>query len=234
MLMDVESYAAWESSAIALLAKPAEPEVALARLAVITERVRQWQPAGRSRSDVGRGFSPAETERLLHSVQEAFAQTPAPIDRSAPAGIHGDLDDVVVCRLYFELTRDCVPSGLTVPDVPTSWAETDARLVAPAWDEFSPVLRRYLAGRLFGSWVAYQGRGLRTVVASLACALSVVRIEAVRECLKSRRMLDRSLLMSAIRRADLLLVHNADRQELATRLSRVERAPFFILPSSRS
>ena len=46
------------------------------------------------------------------------------------------------------------------------------------WDEWEAVLCRYLAARAFANWMAYQGRGLRTVIASLYVALDLVRSEA--------------------------------------------------------
>ena len=81
-----------------------------------------------------------------------------------------------------------------------------------------------LAGRLFGSWVAYQGGGVRTVVASLTCALGVVRVEAARQCATADSTLTASLLLQAIRQDDLLLIHKADRGQLALELARVEAA----------
>jgi hypothetical protein len=212
MLMDVESYAAWESAAIAVLANTSGPAAAIARLAMVTELIRMWQPLHHGPS-------------LQHYVRNVFQQRrEAACGVDAEARLACDLDDASTWQRHYELAWETVPRGLTVPDMPTRLKEADAGFVAPRWDAFSPVLLRYLAGRLFGSWVAYQGRGLRTVVASLACALSVVRIEAVRECLTAGRILDAPLLTAAIRHADLLLVHRADRQELATRLSHVEHA----------
>jgi hypothetical protein len=143
-------------------------------------------------------------------------------DGDAINEVNRDLETPGTWRRHFAVARDAVPRDLSVPDVPAMVEQIDARFVAPTWHVFSPVLHRYLAGRLFGSWVAYQGRGLRTIVASLACALSIVRIEANRECLTAGRNLDAPLLTSAIRQADLLLVHKADRQELAEALSLAE------------
>jgi len=108
----------------------------------------------------------------------------------------------------------------------------DERYVAAAWAGFTEPLRKYAASRLFGSWVAYQGRGLRTVLASVRCALAVVRIEAVRACAAAERPLDAALLRHAIRQTELLLVHKADQQErVAAQSRRKRRTPRGLLRS---
>ena len=106
--------------------------------------------------------------------------------------------------------------------MPDDLDELDRRYVAPAWTAWSAPLRRYLVARLHASWVPYQGRGLRTIVESLACALAVVRVEAARQCGLAGRALDRPILTEAFRMADLLLVHEADAQALARTWSRRE------------
>jgi hypothetical protein len=128
-------------------------------------------------------------------------------------------------RPWYALALSAVPAGLTHGEVPDELEALDARYVEPCWNRHAAPLRRYLSARLFGSWTAYQGRGLRTVVASLLCALAVVRIEAVRACATAARPLDAGLLRDAIRQGDLLLVHKADRQALASALSAAELGP---------
>jgi hypothetical protein len=66
------------------------------------------------------------------------------------------------------------------------------------------------------------GGGLRTTVAFLRLALGVRRAEAARGSAEAARELDRDLLQEATRRADLLLLHLADPEALARRLSRGE------------
>ena len=72
--------------------------------------------------------------------------------------------------------------------------------------------------------MALQGEGLRTTVASLHVALAVLRAEAGRGCSGAGRPLDAERLKEAFRRADLLLVHLADPEALARRLSGGEAA----------
>ncbi len=68
---------------------------------------------------------------------------------------------------------------------------------------------RWLASRLFGNWIAYQGRGLETIVRYLQACLDAFTVELARD----------GDAVQAIRRADYLIVHESDSQELADRLS---------------
>ncbi len=95
--------------------------------------------------------------------------------------------------------------------------------MAAGWPLFAVPVRRWLAAKAFGSWLAFQGDGLRTTVLGLRVALAVLRAEALRGCADIERALDEDLLRGAIRRADLLLLHLADPEALARRLSRCER-----------
>jgi len=99
------------------------------------------------------------------------------------------------------------------------------------------VVGRYLAAKVFGSWLAYQGRGLRTVLAGALAALAVLRVEAARQCAANARRLDAPLLKEAIRQSDLILVHLASGDILARKLDfspipRISKSPN--LPISRS
>ena len=114
--------------------------------------------------------------------------------------------------------RELVPSGLE------GAVDADARWVAPAWPALARPIRRWLAAKAFASWIALQGDGLRTTVLGLRVALDVLRVEAARGCAEAGHELDHDLLKGAVRRADLLLVHLADPEALARRLSRCELA----------
>ena len=85
------------------------------------------------------------------------------------------------------------------PQVP---ADPRPRSLAPASDAL--VIRRYLAARVFASWVAYQGRGVLSVLQHARVALSALRANNVRLSLRE-----------AIRQTDLQLVHLAPRDELS-------------------
>jgi hypothetical protein len=62
------------------------------------------------------------------------------------------------------------------------------------------------------------------MVLGLRLALGLLRAEAARGCADAGRALDPDLLKEAVRRSDLLLVHLADPEALARRLSRGETA----------
>jgi hypothetical protein len=119
----------------------------------------------------------------------------------------------------------CVPQRTLLPTEPTGVDGTDARWVAPEWPALGLPVRRWLAAKVFASWLNLQGQGLRTTVLGLRVALAVLRAEAARGCAEAGRALDAGLLKEAVRRADLLLVHLADPAALARRLSRCESRP---------
>lgn len=109
------------------------------------------------------------------------------------------------------------------PDpLPRDFADADAELVEPAWSSFAIPISRYLAAKAFASWIPWQARGVVTAVAALWAARAVLRAEAGRQCRAAGRILDRPLLVEAIRHADFLLVHKASSQELANRLAAAE------------
>jgi hypothetical protein len=94
--------------------------------------------------------------------------------------------------------------------------------VRPAWSSFQIPVNRYLAAKAFASWTAYQGRGVATIVRGLDAALSVVRLEAARQCRNAGRRLDADLLREAFRSADFILNHLAVGEDLADAWSQAE------------
>jgi len=80
-------------------------------------------------------------------------------------------------------------------------------------------LARYLGTRLHGSWVAYQGAGLRAVLASLVSAYGLAAL-ALRE--NGDGVITLGRLTSAIRAADWLLLHLLDRDQWAAWCSQWE------------
>ena len=120
------------------------------------------------------------------------------------------------------LARTCVAPALGVEPQPDGLDEIDEELVHHAWLAFGRPIKRYLAAKAFGSWIPWHGGGIRTTVVALAAAQSVLRVEAARQCAKARRVLDRPLLIEAIRQSDLLLVHKVSSRMLAERLARME------------
>ncbi len=203
MLLDLEDYAAWETRALAVLDDDRHsPERALEILAADVERVRTWTPRRGPFLTLLSGSDP--------SGSDPVGSDPLGSDPLESKG-----------RRFLTVTR-CVADGLARPRLPAAFEILDERWVAPCWTAWSGPLRRYLAARLHASWVPYQGRGLRTIVESLAASLAVVRVEAVRACEVAGQPLDRERLSRAFRAADRLLVHETDAQALAHAWSAVE------------
>jgi Fe-S-cluster containining protein len=74
---------------------------------------------------------------------------------------------------------------------------------------FEPAVKRWLAARLFGTWIAYQGNGLMTIVRYLRACCDVFDVELARD----------GRAREAIRRADHLIVHESSSQQLANLLN---------------
>jgi Fe-S-cluster containining protein len=200
MLTDLAGYRAWERAVVDMLEAGAGPEAALARVRAMTERVLSWSPGGIA---------------LAEAVERAAVEcgiTPAPDAISAA----GDAR----LQTLFEIARSAVPDAFRPERMPTGMDEAYSNLVAPAWEGFSRPLGGFLAAHAFGSWCAYLGSGLMTVVRSLDVSLAVVRAEAARLCAGQKRPLDEPLLVEAFRAADLLLVHLADPRALAASVDR--------------
>jgi Fe-S-cluster containining protein len=70
-------------------------------------------------------------------------------------------------------------------------------------------VKRWLAARLFGSWIAYQGNSLRTLVRYLHACHDVFLVELARD----------GRPREAIRRSDRLIIHEAASQQIATLLN---------------
>lgn len=75
------------------------------------------------------------------------------------------------------------------------------RLAPPAsiMDAHEPAVKRWLAARLFGNWIAYQADGLEAIVRYLRGCLGVFAAELARD----------GNPLEAIRRSDLQIVHKA-------------------------
>jgi hypothetical protein len=115
--------------------------------------------------------------------------------------------------------RACRPPW-TWPAASADLAAADAAWVAPEWPRWTRVVRRYLAAKAFASWMTYRLDASRGLVAWLTVALDVLRVECVRACAAAGRPLARDLVIDAVRRADLLLVHYADGDAVAEAMAR--------------
>jgi Fe-S-cluster containining protein len=191
VLMDVESYAVWERHAIAILTGDGvSPWQALGRIEAATSTLLDWKPEGGAST-------------LSQRVEEAFAEVP---------GVSGLRPDG---RLW-SVVRSAVPEGVERPNLPVGWIAQVTPSLA-ALEEHASAACRWLAARLFGTWIAYQGTGLRTILDYLRAALDVLVVEMARGARDA--ILDQRAAMEAIRRSDHLLIHRAGSERLVTLLS---------------
>jgi len=198
MLMDADAYDRWERHAVAVFASAPTPESGLATLAGHAERLRVWRPGRGPLAGLIDHLDPAAC-----GVVEPAADLAHAVTRHA---------DVVACT-----------PGRWHPETPAMpLAAVWTRHVCGEWGAFAGPLNRWLAAHAFGNWCAYQGRGLRTFVASLETALAVIAVESARACAAAGRTLDRALLHDAIRQSDFLLRHAASREALTAVWSRAE------------
>jgi len=196
MLMDHDGYSAWETHMIGrCLDLGLPPESVLATLARDAALLSAWQPGPLSLSDA-----------VLRLPQET-------VDRAAEASLDAS------GRLAQECLRAVPPELQSEPD-DTGVDDAFMRYVVPRWDTVHAPVNRYIATKAFASWTAYQGRGVRTIVRGIEAAVSLVRIEAARQCRDADRPLDDDLLLEAFRSADFVLNHQAIGEELAANWGR--------------
>lgn len=191
VLMDHEGYGSWERHVVSVLAgedRASSPELALARL----------HADAQTAIDSGTHLSGG----AVFDVARARTAPPRPLIAEE-------------ARPRFDLVRSAVPMPLTWPHAPSNFEREWSTRAQPAWSSWAPVVQRFLAAHAFGSWLAYQGRGLRTIVSGLEAALAVLQVEVVRACQARNAVLDRATLYDAIRQSDLLLRHYVDRQAFA-------------------
>ena len=81
--------------------------------------------------------------------------------------------------------------------------------------EFAPVIVRYLAAKVFASWQAYVGNGIETVREGVRVAHARLEVEIATACREAGRAVDAGLLLRAIRRTDLGLLHRTERAQLS-------------------
>ncbi len=199
LLSDLDGYAAWERAAVATFARPDLTWTqALDRLEAATERVRRWQP--------GEGTLTACVEHAFAADETA---SPGPVRRRARAmdtvraiAAPGAEQDALAPLDRFEVW----------------WTE----LCAPAFTAFDQPMKHFLAARVFGNWVAYQGRGLRSIVEWLRTCAAVVRHHAVTRAAATGAPSTPADCLAAIRLADLLLLHSLDSQHFARHVAHLE------------
>jgi Fe-S-cluster containining protein len=190
MLMDIEGYTAWEHHMVAAFANVwRTPETSLATLARDARALGRWQPGG------------------VTLAQAVAALPTTEVVRAAPESLAESL------VLHAEVVA-AMPDDLRPESDEDDLEDAFAMSVRHVWDEFRAPLNRYLAGKAFASWSAYQGRGVATIVRGLEAALALVRVESARECRNAGHELNSALLLQAFRSADFALNHLAVGEDL--------------------
>jgi hypothetical protein len=206
LLSDLEGYAAWERGCVATFARlDLTCRQALDLIAAATETTRAWQP--------GSGALAAHVEAAFHQAHP----------RSG-----GDLDaDSRAMATAASLSAGRLPAFDFGVAPPVSAADPEP--AATSWlDGFDIAMKNYLAARVFANWIAYQGRGLRSIVEWLRLCAALLRRHAA--CLvpataPSSRAADRDFetgFIRAVRLTDHLLLHVADTAILARRFAPIE------------
>jgi Fe-S-cluster containining protein len=202
LLCDMAGYDAWERAGITRFADPdVGYERCLAELIEATELIRDWRPGAESMTD---------------SVRAAFNQARRGY-REGERRDHGLVDRVA------SLTVGSTSGEfVAIPAFEEEWAR---RIGIPGgW--FDREMKRYLAARLFGNWIAYQGRGLRSIVEWLRTCAAVVRHFAVRRLTDSEQPFEEPVFIEAVRSADLLLLHVLDSTAFARAIVAIEETDY--------
>ncbi len=203
VLMDLGTYARWEREVVAVLARPdVTPEAAVGAIVRFAEALRCWRPGKRG---------------LAAHFDDALERTALRACSTVRAG--GGQDPTQ----HYELILGAIPEPHRPAVRLDAIARSYDRWVAGDWPSFARPVCRYLAAKAFGTWLSYQGQGLRTIARSLVVALSAVKVNAALECEKAGGPLTRQRLTWAIQQADHMLVHLASREALARALSGAER-----------
>ena len=198
MLMDPPAYSAWERHMVSCCADSGiGPEAVLATLDRDARQLRVWKPGSAALIDAVRDL-PSHPEH---------GKPPSTLDESL--------------TLYREI-MGAVPDEFRPQPDEHELESAYGRYVLTPWTRFPLPLNRYLAGKAFASWTAYQGRGVMTIVRGLEAAMAAVRVEAARHCRDAGRDLDAALLQEAFRSADFVLNHLAVGEDLARAWSAAE------------
>jgi hypothetical protein len=196
VLFDLASYSRWEEFIVSTLASGVEVDTALAQIAGAAETLRRWTP------DDG-----SFEEWITHTVHQ-------PVTGDDALNRYRRFRSI---ETYHQL-RQFVPDGL----IPPRSSRADSAVLSYDGRDNQAVVCRYLASKAFASWSAYEGHGIRTLVAELLVSDLVLRVECDRLFRASGHRWDRSLMTEAVRQSDLLLVHLIDRPQMIEWLGEVE------------
>lgn len=204
LLADIQGYGAWEDAVLAEFAAAPSVDVALARIATATERIRQWTPM--------RGL-------LCEAVASAFASVPPQLstDPDLSEGF-GAIREVTGPHPLLEVNGDFAAAWTALE---SEWGDLLHRPMA-----------NYMAASTFGNWTAYRGQGLRTVVAWLHGCYDVLRVQLVRHARHAGEV-NRDVMIESFRMADFIIVHTVPSLEFGRTASVFEQvAPRLWHPQS--
>ena len=198
LLSDLDGYTAWEQAVVRTFARPdLDYARALDVVSAATAMVRDWQPGGPTLGSV--------VDRAFHDA--------------GPSGIADPAAHARAMALAAAMCAGSVPAdAVHLPGFDEGWAS----LVAPVFDRFDTAMKNYLAARAFANWIAYQGRGLRSIVEWLRTAAELVRHYIVRRAIETGTPPGAADFVEAVRLADLLLLHVADTRLFARRCAALE------------
>lgn len=198
LLCDIDGYQAWERAAIETFARTDLTfDTCIDLVAAATEVIRDWRP--------GDG-------RLTERVRAGF-QSARP-GNASDGGSHSRAIETVAALTAGSVGADFAPIE--------SFDEKWRRHVGTPFEGFERGMRNYLAARLFANWIAYQGRGLRSIVEWLRTCASVVRHQLLQRVLNTGTPADAGHFIEALRSADLLLLHVVDSAAFATHVATLE------------
>jgi hypothetical protein len=206
VLFDLDSFGEWERDVVWRIGNSSHDVVdVLSHVAADVERLRAWQVAGGPLVDW--------TKSVIEHRARASGAAGGPPPRYRP-----------YADRWPAYARVCtfVPPELKAPVVTPRHHACEGAVVEPSWESFASLANRYVAAKAFASWTAYQWRDLRTQVAELYVAASVLRVECARAADRLRRPLDATVLHEAVRASDLLLMHLVDRDPLVRWLREAE------------
>jgi hypothetical protein len=198
-------FALWEREVVRQLGEMDRPlHETLANLAGQAERLRTWTPH----------CGPFD------------AWVTGILDARAPDGPpRGPLATPETCWATYRTAHATVEPTLAhdLPSIEVGrmWPAVLAATEPP----FARVVRRYLASRVWASWVAHEGGGVRSYIRWIEMIRAVLAVEVCRAVFDANRPLDAALLADAIRAADLLLVHLSSPSRLARVIARSEHVP---------
>jgi hypothetical protein len=197
LLCDPAGYQAWEHRGIATFARG---DLAFGEcvnvIAGAAEAVRLWEP---------------RRESLAERVETAF-EVARPVKDSDLEAHERAME--IVAALSAGRASDYSPID--------RFEEHWERHVAAHFAAFERPMRNYLAARLFANWIAYQGRGLRSIVEWLRVCAAVVRHALLTRVLHSGTPPGQDDFIEAVRTADLLLLHGLDTAAFAKSVAGLE------------